>query len=52
MFNNSDTQRLPDSYLSINDLEKICGLDFFPALDDSLEETVEENVDLNFWKIR
>ena len=52
MFNNSDTQRLPDSYLSINDLEKICGLDFFPALDDSLEETVEESVDLNFWKIR
>ena len=52
MFNNSGTQRLPDSHLSINDLEKICGLDFFPALDDSLEETIEEDVDLNFWKIR
>lgn len=52
MFNNSTTQRLPDSYLSINDLEMILGLDLFPALDDSIEETVEGDVDLLFWKIR
>ena len=52
MFNNSTPQRLPESYLSINDLEKISGLDFFPELDDTVEETVEDNVDLYFWKIR
>ena len=52
MFNNSNTQRLLDSYLSVNDLEKLTGIDFFPALDDSVEETVEDSVDLNLWKIR
>lgn len=52
MFNNSTTQRLPESYMSINDLEKITGIDFFPAMDDSVEEDVEGSVDLNLWKIR
>lgn len=52
MFNNSMTQRIPESYLSINDLEKITGLDFFPALDDSIEEEVEGTVELDFWRIR
>ena len=52
MFNKSIPQRLAESYLSINDLEKISGLDFFPELDDSVEETVEDKVDLDFWKIR
>lgn len=52
MFNNSTTQRLPESYMSINDLEKISGIDFFPSLEDSIEETTEEEVDLNLWRIR
>ena len=52
MFNNSTPQRLPESYLSINDLEVILGLDLFPALDDSVEEKVEGDIDLIFWKIR
>ena len=52
MFNNSTTQRLLESYLSINDLEKISGLDFFPAMDDAIEEKVEDEVDLKFWNIR
>ena len=52
MYNIPDTQRLADCYLSINDLETISGIDFFPALDDSIEETVEDSVDLSFWHIR
>ena len=52
MFNNSTPQRLPDCHLSINDLETLTGLDLFPTLDDSIEETVEESVDLGFWRIR
>lgn len=52
MFNNSTTQRISDSLLSINDLEEITGIDFFPALDDSIEESIENEVDLMFWKIR
>lgn len=52
MFNNSTPQSLNESYLSINDLEKLSGLDFFPDLDDSIEEEVEGEVDLKVWKIR
>lgn len=51
MFNNSEPQRLRDSYLSINELEKVTGLDFFPEMDDSVEEKVEDAVDLKLWKI-
>ena len=40
MLNNSTTQRLPESYLSINELEKISGLDFFPRLVVSIEEHI------------
>lgn len=52
MFNNPTTQRLPESYLSINELEKLSGLDFFPSLDNTIEENVEDEVDLKFWNIR
>ncbi len=52
MLNNPTKQQLSDSYLSINDLEKLTGIDFFPSLDDSIEETVEDTVDLRLWKIR
>ena len=52
MFNNSNPQRLPESYLSINELEELSGLDLFPSMDDSIEEAVEEAVDLRIWNIR
>lgn len=52
MFNNPTKQGLSDSYLSINELEKLSSLDFFPSLDDSIEETIEDEVDLKFWNIR
>lgn len=52
MYNEPTPQRLSESCLSINDLESLSGLDFFPLLDDAVEESVEEKVDLAFWKIR
>lgn len=52
MSNSPTTQRLSDSHLSINDLEKLTGMDFFPALDDSIEETIEDTVDLRLWRIK
>ena len=52
MLNNPAKQRLLESYLSVNELEKITGLDFFPSLDDSIEEIVEDDVDLKFWNIQ
>lgn len=47
MLNTSESQRLRDSYLSINELEKITGLDLFPHLSNPVEDVV----DLKFWKI-
>ena len=52
MNNNSSPQYLKDCYMSINKLEDISRLDFFPDLNDSIEETVEDIVDLSIWKIR
>lgn len=52
MLNNPAKQRLLESYLSVNELEKITGLDFFSSLDDSIEEIVEDDVDLKFWNIQ
>ena len=51
MNNNSTQQRLAGCCLSINDLEKLIGIDFFPLLDDTIEEQVESEVDLLFWNI-
>ena len=52
MLNNSVQQRLLECYHCINDLEDLIGLDFFPQLEDSIEETVEGTVDLSVWGIR
>ena len=38
--------------MSINDLETLTGFDFFPALDDKVEEKVENNVRLSDWGIK
>lgn len=52
MLNNSSPQSLRDCCISINDVEKITRLDFFPNLDDSIEEKVEDEVDRILWSIR
>lgn len=52
MQNESQSQSLSESYMSINDLERITGFDFFSSLPDTVEEEVESKVDLAFWRIR
>ena len=52
MMNVSTTQPLHDCFMSINELENVCGIDFFPAIDDAIEETIESSVDLDVWRIR
>ena len=52
MKNISQTQPLHDCYLCINDLENVSGIDFFPSLDDAIEDYVESDVDLDVWRIR
>ena len=50
----NDAQRyyLQDCYLTINELENITGIDFFPSLDDAFEEEVEDSYRLSDWGLR
>ena len=51
---NNDSQRyyLADCSMSVDELEEYTGLDFFPALDDSVEESVEAQYRPGDWGIR
>lgn len=52
MDNDDERYYLKDCYLSVNDLESLTGFDFYPVLDDSVEEKVESTVRLSDWGIR
>lgn len=52
MDNDEDRYYLKDCSMTINDLEALTGFDFFPALDDKVEEKVESTVRLSDWGIR
>ncbi len=48
---NTDGNRKKDIYVnSIDQVERITGIDFFPSLPDSIEETVEATADIDDWK--
>ncbi len=48
----SDTNKNYGDYvISIDELEKRTGIDFFCNLPDEVEKTVEAQIDLNFWKL-
>lgn len=47
---NTDGTRKQDLYFnSIDQIERITGIDFFPALPDELEDSIEFEVDMNLW---
>lgn len=52
MDNDDEHYMLKDCSMSVNELEKLTGLDFFPALDDRIEEKVESAVKLSDWGIK
>jgi endonuclease G len=53
MFENRSGQKLLSSCaMSINEIEDITGIDFFPALPDSIENTVENQVDFSKWNVK
>ncbi len=52
MDNDDERYFLKDCYLNINDLESLTGIDFFPGLDDTVEEKVEGTVRLSDWGLR
>lgn len=47
--NSSEKQTMESTSMSIDDVERLTGLDFFPSLDDALENRVESNYDLRAW---
>lgn len=52
MDNDDKRYYLDDCSMTVNELESLTGLDFFPRLYDNVEESVESRIDFNVWGIR
>lgn len=52
MDNDAKRYWLRDCAMSVNELEEITGIDFFPALDDKVENKVEAQFRLSDWGIK
>jgi endonuclease G len=51
VYKNASGNRKLDAYVnSVDEVERITGYDFFPALPDQVEQAVEKQCDLNAWK--
>ena len=52
LYKNTSGNHPLDSYVnSVDQMERITGIDFFPALPDEVEEKVEAEYDLGLWKM-
>jgi len=47
--NNGKKVNMRDAVRTVDDIERLTGIDFFPALDDKKETRVEATADLNAW---
>ncbi len=52
MGNDSQRYYLANCAMTVNELEKLTGMDFYPALPDTIEELVEDAYDLSMWGIK
>lgn len=52
MDNDSKRYWLDDCAMTVDELEDITGLDFFPLLPDEVEKNVESKLTLSFWDIK
>ena len=52
MDNDDKRYYLDNCAMSVNELEELTGLDFFPDLYDNTEETIESKVDFDIWGIK
>ena len=51
IYKNTAGNRPLDSYVnSIDQVERITGLDFFPALPDEIENRIEKECDIKEWR--
>ena len=48
--NNSVKQPMEQTAMSVDDVETLTGMDFFPALDDDLENRLEATFKLKEWR--
>ncbi|OAZ04060.1 hypothetical protein FLB_17520 [Flavobacterium succinicans] len=47
--NNASTKPLYEYVVSVDQLEKLTGIDFFPELPDTIENQLEKNVSYKEW---
>jgi len=52
MDNDSERYWLDDCAMTVNDLEEVTGLDFFPLLPDDVEDSVESQLRFSDWEIK
>jgi len=50
--NNVSSGALKSYAISVDEIEKITGIDFFPTLQDELEQRIESSTDFNKWNFR
>lgn len=47
--NNNDKHKMEDAVYSIDEIEKLTGIDFFPQLPNDIEDDIESQSSLNAW---
>jgi endonuclease G len=47
--NEGKKQQMQDAVRSVDEIEALTGIDFFPALDDATERRIEARARLNDW---
>ena len=52
MPNENSSKSLASFAVSIDEVEEITGLDFFPAIPDDQEEEIEKNFNASKWSFR
>ena len=51
MYNCSNNENMQKCSMTVDDLEILTGLDFFPELDDTVEEKIESTYSLKYWNL-
>jgi endonuclease G, mitochondrial len=47
--NQSSSKKLDQFVVNVDDIEKLTGIDFFPGLEDSLENQLESSINTAQW---
>lgn len=52
MPNENSSEPLEYFAMTVDEVEEITGIDFFPSLPDDIEETIESSLDVSLWALR